>query len=278
MGLGNIPRDFFEEYWLKYSEDRKKMSESLKSYVERAEVFFLRSLYQPYKWLFIVPLIVVTTFVYGLLAFITSIALSPAVGRIFAVMWARTNSFFTPMTVSVEGAENMEPGQSYVITANHQSLYDIYVLYGWLNRDFKWVMKKELERLPVLGFACKALGHIFIDRSDSKSAIMTINHAKSKITQGVSVVFFPEGSRSGDGSVGPFKKGAFKMAIDLGIPVLPVTLNGTRDILPKGSVDLMPGGVSMIIHKPIPVTHYHEKNMKRLMDKTRFSIMAGLEW
>ncbi len=277
MGLGNIPRDFFEEYWLKYSVDRKRMSENIKELFESAEIRLFKALYQPYKWLFIVPLLVVSTLVFGLLAFTASLVFSPSVGRIFAVLWARTNGFFTPMTVTVEGSENMEPGQSYVITANHQSLYDIYALYGWLNRDFKWVMKKELERVPVLGFACKALGHIFIDRSDSKHAIMTINHAKSKITDGVSVVFFPEGSRSEDGSIGPFKKGAFKMAVDLGIPILPVTLNGTRNILPKGSIDLLPGDVSMIIHKPIPVTHYHEKNLKRLMDKTRFSIMAGLE-
>jgi 1-acyl-sn-glycerol-3-phosphate acyltransferase len=218
-----------------------------------------------------------TTFVCGILALVTSLVISPAVGRIFAVMWARLNSFFTPMTVNVIGAENMEPDASYVIIANHQSLYDIYALYGWLGRDFKWVMKKELELVPVLGIACKALGHIFIDRADSRAAVDTINAAKEKIRNGTSVFFFPEGSRSSDGKVGPFKKGAFKMAIDLGLPVLPVTLNGTRDILPKGGADLMPGAVTMIIHKPVSVKNYHEKNLKKLMDKTRISIISALE-
>ena len=179
------------------------------------------------------------------------------------------------MTVAVKGAENMKPGASYVITANHQSLYDIYVLYGWVGVDFKWVMKKELEKVPVLGFACKVLGHIFIDRSDTKKAVETINAAKTKIANGTSVLFFPEGSRSSDGAMKPFKKGAFKMALDLGLPILPVTINGTRNILPKGSIDLRPGNVTMIIHKPIPVTDYHEENMTELMDKTRVIMNAS---
>jgi 1-acyl-sn-glycerol-3-phosphate acyltransferase len=181
------------------------------------------------------------------------------------------------MTVTVIGAENMEPGQSYVITANHQSLYDIYALYGWLDRDFKWVMKKELEKVPVLGLACKILGHIFIDRSNTAAAVETINAAKGKIVNGTSVLFFPEGSRSSDGTIGPFKKGAFVMAVDLGLPVLPVTINGTRNILPKGSLNLMPGDVTLIIHKPISAKPYHQKNLKKLMDKTKFTIMSSLE-
>lgn len=277
MGLGNETREFFEEHWLKYSNDRKKLSDDFKEITERATRWLIKAAYQPYKWLFIVPFLVLSTFVFGTLAIIASLFISPPVGRIFAVMWARTNSFITPMTVTVVGAENMEPGVSYVITANHQSFYDIYALYGWMGRDFKWVMKKELERVPILGLACKALGHIFIDRSDTKSAVETINAAKARITNGTSVLFFPEGSRSSEGNIGPFKKGAFKMAMDLDIPILPVTLNGTRNILPKGSMDLMPGAVTLVIHKPISVRNYHEKNIKKLMDKTWFSIISSLE-
>jgi 1-acyl-sn-glycerol-3-phosphate acyltransferase len=277
MGLGNTAKEFFEEYRQKYLNDRRRFSSNIKSLVEKSEDRIARTGYQPYKWLFMVPLLITSTFICGILAIITSVMFTTRAGGIFGVIWARINSFFTPMTVNVMGTENIKPGASYVITANHQSLYDIYVLYGWMGVDFKWVMKKELEDVPVLGVACKALGHIFIDRSDSKGAVETINAAKTKIANGTSVLFFPEGTRSGDGKMRAFKKGAFKMAIDLDIPVLPVTINGTKNILPKDSLDLMPGGVTMIIHKPIPVRDYHKENMNRLMDETRMVISASLD-
>ena len=277
MGLVNTAKDFIEEYRQRYLGDGRKFAGNLKLFAEKSEGLVTRIAYQPYKWLFILPLLIISTFVCGTLAAIVALSISPRTGGFFAVLWARINSFFCPMTVTVTGAENIDPGTSYVITANHQSHYDIYVLYGWLGVDFKWVMKKELEKVPVLGPACKALGHIFIDRSDSKSAIETINAAKAKIVNGTSVVFFPEGSRSDDGLIKPFKKGAFRMAIDLGLPVLPVTINGTRKILPKGSIDLRPGGVTMTISKPICVKGYSDENLTELMDKTRMIISSSLD-
>ena len=277
MRLGNTAKEFFEEYWQRYSNDRQKFSNSLKSFAERSEGWITRTSYQPYKWLIIVPLLITSTLICGISAIIIALLFSPRAGSFCGVIWARINSFFTPMTVNVIGAENIEPGTSYVITSNHQSQYDIYVLYGWLGVDFKWVMKKELEKVPVLGFACKVLGHIYIDRSDSKSAVETIKAAKTKIVNGTSVLFFPEGTRSKDGKIQPFKKGAFKFAMDLGIPILPVTINGTRKVLPKGSLDLMPGGATMIIHKPISVKDYHEENMNELMDRTRMIINTSLD-
>ncbi len=277
MGLVNAAKDFIEVYRQRYLGDRRKFSGNLKLFAEKSEDWITRTAYQPYKWLFIFPLLIVTTFICGTLAIIVSLISTTRAGGFSAVLWARINSFFTPMTVNVAGAENIEPGVSYVIVANHQSQYDIYVLYGWLGIDFKWVMKKELEKIPVLGLACKVLGHIYIDRSDSKGAVETINAAKAKIVNGTSVVFFPEGSRSSDGLLKPFKKGAFRMAIDLGLPVLPVTISGTRKILPKGSIDLKPGGVTMTIHQPISVKGYHEENITELMDKTRMIISASLD-
>jgi 1-acyl-sn-glycerol-3-phosphate acyltransferase len=235
-----------------------------------------RFIYQPYKWLLVVPLLAVSTVFFALLIMAASVFSFSRAGRFFAVSWARVNSFFTPMNVDITGYENIDPGQSYVVVANHQSLYDIYVLYGWLGIDFKWVMKKELEKVPALGEACKTLGHIFIDRSDTKSAIESINSAREKIKNGTSVLFFPEGSRSDDGKIGPFKKGAFKLAIELGIPILPITLSGTGHILPKGSLNLTPGTETMQIHRPISVDGFSEKNMKRLIVNTRSIIISGL--
>jgi len=277
MELGNAPKEIFEKYWQRYQNDRQRFSNNVKSFVEKNEDWISRSGYQPYKWLFILPLLITTTVIFGILAIITSLIFTPRTGGIFGVIWARVNSFFTPMTVHVVGAKNIDPATSYVIVSNHQSMYDIYVLYGWLGVDFKWVMKKELGNVPVLGLACKILGHIFIDRSDTKSAVETINAAKTKIVNGTCVLFFPEGTRSGDGEMRQFKKGAFKFAIDFGKPILPVTINGSRNILPKGSLDLMPGGVTMTIHKPISVDGYNEENMNILMDRTKMVIGASLD-
>jgi 1-acyl-sn-glycerol-3-phosphate acyltransferase len=277
MRSGNVNKDILEEYLQRYSDDRRRFSNSLKLFVEKSEDWINHTIYQFYKWLFVVPLLITTTLLCGISAIIIALLFSKRAGSFCGVIWARINSFFTPMTVNVIGAENIEPGTSYVITSNHQSHYDIFVLYGWLGVDFKWVMKKELEKVPVLGLACKVLGHIYIDRSDTKSAVETINAAKTKIVNGTSVIFFPEGTRSPDGKITPFKKGAFKFAIDLGIPILPVTINGTRKVLSKGSLDLMPGGATMIIHKPISVKDYHEENMNELMDKTRMIINTSLD-
>ena len=277
MRLGNTAKGFFEEYWQRYSSDGRRFSDNLKSLVDKSEDRIAHSIYHLYKWLVVVPVLITTTLILGILAILIAWLFSPRAGSFCGVLWSRINSFFTPMTVTVIGAENIEPGTSYVVTSNHQSHYDIYVLYGWLGVDFKWVMKKELEKVPVLGFACKVLGHIYIDRSDTKKAVESINAAKTKIVNGTSVLFFPEGTRSPDGKITPFKKGAFKFAIDLGIPILPVTINGTKKVLPKGSLDLMPGHATMIIHKPISVRGYHEENMNDLMDKTKMIINASLE-
>ena len=277
MRLEDEAKALFEEYRQRYLQNRRRLEDNLNKVIVEKKDWIARTGYQPYKWFFILPLLITTTFIFGILAMITSLLFTPRTGGMFAVLWARINSFFTPMTVTVMGAENIEPGTSYVITANHQSMYDIYVLYGWLGIDFKWVMKKELEQVPVLGLACKVLGHIYIDRSDSKSAVETIKAARTKIVNGTSVLFFPEGTRSGDGEIRRFKKGAFKMAIDLGLPILPVTINGTRNILPKGGLDLMPGGATMIIHKPISVRGYHEGSLNELMDRTRMIIGSALD-
>lgn len=230
---------------------------------------FLRILYQPYKWLIFGPLLVCTTFLCGALAFLGATLTGPRFGSIFGIIWARLNSIVTPMVVETRGKHNIDKTQSYVIISNHQSQYDIFVLYGWLGIDFKWVMKQELRRVPALGVACEKIGHIFIDRSNTAAALRSLDEAKSKIVNGTSVIFFPEGTRSRDGKLGRFKKGAFRMALDLGIPILPVTISGTRSILPTQSFDLFPGRASMTIHPPLDISGYDKDSIHALMEKTR---------
>ena len=173
------------------------------------------------------------------------------------------------MSVNVTGRENIDPQQSYVVVANHQSLYDVFVLYGYSGIDFKWVMKQEMRSVPGLGIGCEKIGHIFVDRSNVQAALASIKAAESKIRNGTSVVFFPEGTRSRDGALLKFKKGAFRFALDLNLPILPVTIVGTKDVLPSDSIDLLPGKVRLIIDPPIPVEGLGVKDVPRLMEQVR---------
>lgn len=237
----------------------------------------LRILYQPYKFLIFLPMVGISTLVFGLLAMLLAFTVGEKIASLCGVIWARFLAWITPMFLRVEGRDNIDNNQSYVVVVNHQSQYDILALYGWLGVDFKWVMKMELRKVPVLGIACEKLGHIYIDRSDTQKALNSINAAKKKITGGTSVLFFPEGSRSREGKLNPFKKGAFRMALDLEIPILPVTLVDTRDILPSDTMDLFPGRAVMKIHPPISIEGYNEQSISQLMDDVKDVIQSGLE-
>jgi 1-acyl-sn-glycerol-3-phosphate acyltransferase len=235
-------------------------------------------LYQPYKWLFFLPFVLINTLIFGIIAVVVSIVANQRVGSYFGgVIWSKINAFLTPMLVKVSGKEHIGKEKSYVIISNHQSLYDIFLIYGWLGIDIKWVMKKELAKIPGIGFGSRMVGHIFLDRSNSRVALESLNDAKRKLVKGTSVVIFPEGTRSETGQPGPFKKGAFRLALDLKLPLLPITIIGTKDILPTGTIDVKPGKARMIIHEPIDIQQYNEESIRELMDKARRIIMAPLE-
>ncbi len=234
-------------------------------------------LYQPYKWLVMVPVFGLSTFFFGSLAAVLAVAVNPRFGSVVSgTGWSRLNAFLTPMKVTVVGREHVVPGQSYVVVANHQSGYDIYVVYGWLKLDFKWVLKAELRKVPGLGIGCEKLGHIYVDRSNTQAAVRSINAAKERLVGGTSVVFFPEGTRSEDGRLLPFKKGAFRLALDLGLPILPVTITGTREILPPNTMKLFPGRAKLIFHPPLDVGPYGG-DLPALMRDVRAIVESGLE-
>jgi 1-acyl-sn-glycerol-3-phosphate acyltransferase len=239
----------------------------------------VRLAYQPYKWLVFIPLCFISVIAFGSVA----IALSGIIGqkwasRIGGVWWGRFNCLMTPIIFSVEGRENIDVNQSYVIVANHKSIYDIFLLYGWLGIDFKWVMKQELRHAPILGFACDRIGHIFIDRSNSKAAVESIKAAKEKVVNGTSVLFFPEGTRSDKPELLPFKKGAFRMALDLDLPVLPISIIGTEKILPTKTLDIFPGKAKLVIHPPIDVSSYNEQTCGSLAARAQAEIASALPY
>jgi len=234
-------------------------------------------LYQPYKWLFYLPFLMINTIFFGIAAVLFSILFGQKFGSYFGgVLWSRLNSALVPMIVQVKGRENINSKTSYIVLTNHQSAYDIFLVYGWLGIDIKWIMKKELRKIPGIGFGSKKVGHIFLDRSNSRAALDSLNEAKRKLINGTSVVIFPEGTRSKTGELGSFKRGAFKLALDLGLPILPVTLIGTRKILPTDSIHILPGKVSMVIHPAIKISAYSEANMNELIIKVKEQIASVL--
>ncbi len=231
-------------------------------------------LYQPYKFLIFIPLFTASSLLFSFLAASFSILVNPRIGSFWGATWARVTGFLTPMLVTLKGRDNINKKQSYVIVANHQSDYDIFLLYGWLNIDFKWIMKKELRNAPGIGYASHKVGHIFLDRSSPRAAMESIEEAKRKLVNGTSVVIFPEGTRSGSNQMRKFKKGAFKIAFELGLPILPISIVDTYKVYNKG-LNLLPGAVQMVIHKPIDTTKYIDKQTE-LMDLTHATIQSAL--
>jgi 1-acyl-sn-glycerol-3-phosphate acyltransferase len=235
----------------------------------------LRWLYVPYCVLCFVPFLAATTIFWGIAAVLTSLV-SQRLGFHCGTVWAWCLCRANLTWVRVRGREHAKPGQSYVIMSNHQSHFDVLAFYGHWGRQFRWIMKEELRKVPGLGWGCAAVGHIFVDRSDREKAIASMRAAGSRLEKGVSVMIFPEGSRSRDGRMQPFKKGGFMMALELGLPILPVSISGSRHVLPGHTTRLLPGNVRITVHEPIDVASRSLEDRARLMDEVAAVIRSGL--
>ena len=189
--------------------------------------------------------------------------------HIVAGKWARSILIFSRVHVVVKGLSNIEPEKSYVYMANHQSNFDIPVLLGYLPVQFRWLAKAELFKIPVFGRAMLGAGYVKIDRFNRESAFESIRQAARRMKDGVSVMIFPEGTRSRDGSIQQFKKGGFVMAIQSGVPIIPVVLKGTWPIMAKSSLRINRGDVEMVIAEPIETSGYSMDNKEELMDRVR---------
>lgn len=235
-------------------------------------------LYAPWQWLVFVPLVILLTILGALIAIPLARFASPGLAsRAVAANWARLVTWLTPVRVRVRGRENLVPGQSYVVVANHRSQYDIPIIYGFSGLDMRWVMKAEVLRIPLLGRGAVAVGHVAIDRENPEAARAAINSVLSDIRHGKGILFFPEGTRSKDGRLGRFKKGAFRVAIDQGLPILPVTINGTRRILPPGTIRLIPGMAELVIHPPVPTRDQTLAQLPALRDRVHRAVDSALE-
>lgn len=171
--------------------------------------------------------------------------------HIDARYWARWTLFCANVHVKVQGEENIPNGPA-IYMSNHSSHFDVFSILGYLNIQFRWTVKKELYRIPILGLAMRRAGYIMIDRSDHEKAMESMKRASENIRSGTSVVIFPEGTRSSDGNINyPFKKGGFHMAMDAGVPIVPISISGSTGIMPKHSKKIYPGTITMVISRPV---------------------------
>lgn len=191
-------------------------------------------LYRLYQ-LLISPLLLVVTILTALATILGCALLNASWWSYYpGKWWSRIFVRLLLLPVHIEGRENMDPRQSYVIVPNHQGAFDIFLIYGFLNRHFKWMLKQELRQMPLVGRACESAGFIFVDQKGGpKKMKETHDRARAILKDGISLVIFPEGARTWDGRMRRFKRGAFQLADELKLPLLPLTINGSFDVLPR---------------------------------------------
>lgn len=212
-------------------------------------------LYRIYQILIMIPVLLVVTIFAAVITIVGSmLGAQRTMGYLPGRIWARIFCAMSLVKVHVEGRENIDKGTSYVFVANHQGAYDIFAIYGYLNHNFRWMMKKSLERIPFVGYSCKVSGHIFVDSSSRAATAATMAAAERQLSGGMSVVVFPEGSRSRDGRMHTFRRGAFKLAAEFALPVVPITIDGAYRVLPRGHILPHWGTIRLTIHRPIEVS------------------------
>ncbi|HSO20945.1 MAG TPA: lysophospholipid acyltransferase family protein [Desulfosarcina sp.] len=197
--------------------------------------------------------------------------------HLMARFWANSILWVSRVRITVSGTEKLDPTRSYIYMPNHQSNADIPLLLGRLPVQFRWLAKAELFKIPIFGRAMRGVGYISIDRSNRKSAFESLARAADTIRNGTSVLIFPEGTRSREGGILPFKKGGFVLAVDAGVPIVPIVIHGTRDIIPKGRLMIRPAPVSMQILEPVETAGYTRKNKDALLERIRSILIDHFE-
>ncbi|KAA6330012.1 1-acyl-sn-glycerol-3-phosphate acyltransferase [termite gut metagenome] len=213
----------------------------------------MKILYRIYQLCIALPLLLLLTVLTALVTITGSfIGGSHIWGYYPGKIWSQLICFILFIPVKVIGHEKTNKKTSYVFVANHQGAFDIFLIYGFLGHNFKWMMKKSLRKIPFVGKACESAGHIFVDRSGGpKSMLDTVSQAETSLQNGISMVVFPEGSRSYTGRMGKFKKGAFQLADELELAVVPVTINGPFDVFSRTAKWVNRHPMIMTIHSPI---------------------------
>ncbi|MCF6301265.1 MAG: 1-acyl-sn-glycerol-3-phosphate acyltransferase [Proteobacteria bacterium] len=237
----------------------------------------MKNIFQVYVWLVVYPVSWLLTIVVAISVTIVSmLGGAKFAGRYIAKFWGKLILWITPVRVQLLGIDNIQIGESYVVVSNHQSIYDVLAVYGYLPLDFKWVMKAELRRMPFVGYACYKMGHIFVERKNKKSSARSLNQGVDRLKGGFSVFFFPEGTRVKDQQIINYKKGAYRMAKELNLPILPVTISGSDKVMPSESFQISPGTITITLHPAISIKDVEELSVSELILASRTTIESAL--
>ncbi len=233
--------------------------------------------YRIYQICIALPILLVLTILTALVTIAGSFIGSPSFwGYYPGKIWSQLICYILLIPVKVNGHCDIHRKTSYIFVANHQGAFDIFLIYGFLGRNFKWMMKKSLRSIPFVGKACEAAGHIFVDKSGPKKVQETIERARHTLKDGMSLVVFPEGRRTFTGHMGDFKKGAFQLADDLQLPVVPLSINGSFEVLPRTGGFVKRRRMSLTLHEPIFPQTQGPENMKSTMEKAYTVIQESL--
>lgn len=236
----------------------------------------MKILYILYQYLIAIPIFLVITVFTAIITILTAPWKNSRPIHAIQQFWSKSFFWLLFIKPEITGLENIQPGQSYVFVSNHESMADVFAIYGWLPVVFKWIMKQELRHAPFVGPACAAAGHIFIDRSSRLAAKKSIEAAEHILKDGVCVVIFPEGTRTRNGELGRFKRGAFTIAFDLNLPVIPISLTGCYRLWKKGAWFATYTPVKMKIGKPLPISQLPEDQLAAV-ELVRNKVEEGIE-
>jgi len=233
---------------------------------------------KPWHWwrtvFFLIPAISVYTIVLGTISLVSTL-FDPSgdVGHRCARAWSRLILRTTGVRVRVEGLERLDPTRSYVFAANHQSIYDIPILFASLPYQLRIIAKASLGKIPFMGWHLQRTGHVLVDRS--RAGAGTVKKMARLVAKGHSLIVFPEGTRSTDGAVAPFKGGSFVIALDAGLPIVPISIVGSRHVMFRGEVIVHPGAVSLIVHDPIETAGVGRAAAREVAESVRDVVAAA---
>jgi 1-acyl-sn-glycerol-3-phosphate acyltransferase len=191
-------------------------------------------------------------------------------------LFVRVGLALVGVRVEVKGLEMTDPKQTYIFTPNHQSFIEVPLLVTFLKRNLAYLAKKELFKYPIWKQGIKLIGVVPVDRSNTQAAVESARLATENLRRGKSYAIYPEGTRSRDGRLLPFKKGAFMMAIDAGVSIVPVSISGSTKIMPKGEIKIFPSTVRITVHEPISTSGYSKENISELIKETRAKVISAL--